>query len=638
MGCVPKRLAPIFRDREELSVAENLSEAVQTALANSDCLIILCSPASAKSKWVNKEILTFRELYPDRPIFTAIIGGEPLASLNGNQNGEECFPPALLEGRSQGEVLEPLAADFRSEGDGFRLALVKLVAGMLGLGLNEIIQRDLQRRQRRVTVITTASLCLSLIMGALALSALSAQSEAEQRRAEAEGLIEFMLTDLKDRLEPVGRLDVLDAVGEQVIEYYSGQNLGDLSADSLGRRSRAFHLLGRIESASGDLESAFQRFSSSYESTLQHLSQAPDDPDRIYEHSQSAFWVGEFAGHQGRPEDRERYWVEYKELADQLVAIDPTNVEWLTESAYSYTNLGVVYLRSFRFQEAMDFLNTALEIKLSLADENSVDQQKWVSIATNYAWLADTAEVLEGRQAAIEFRLKQISVYEDQLAEFVDNWDIRRNALTAEMALARLTIAEGQDSSEADLAFATALLTSASLEADILVERDSANTTWRTTATGIYLWLAQAHVLADDHEAALRAFSASSAHLSHISMITLERRDLEYLRQKSALLEARILALAGHHAEAEEIIENLFVSLSTNPDWTHQTNSGAYIFAGASNVLADSLLAQGNETQAHSVRVRIVETLLPVTNRMGASALAEFRQAENLVQADKESE
>ena len=633
MGVVPKKVSPIFRDREELSVAENLSEAVQTALANSDCLIILCSPASAKSKWVNKEIVTFRELFPNRPVFTAIIGGEPFSSLGGDQKGEECFPPALLEGRSQGDGLEPLAADFRPEGDGFRLALIKLVAGMLGLRFDQIVQRDHQRRQRRVTAITISSALLSLVMGALALFALSAQSDAEQRRAEAEGLIEFMLIDLKEKLEPLGSLEVLDSVGEKIIEYYDGQSLSELPADSLGRRAMAFHLLGRIESTTGDLESAFQRFTSAYETTLQLLINDRNDPDRIFEHSQSAYWVGELAALQGRPDDQERYWIEYKDLSDQLVNIDPTNTEWLTESAYSYTNLGVVYLRSYRLQEAMESLNAALGIKLSLAGDEEIDSQQWLSIATNYAWLADTADLLLGRSAAIEFRLKQISVFENELSGFAEDWNIRRSSLTAEMALARLLIAEGEVTSEEDLGFATGLLISASFEADMLVEHDSSNTVWRTTVIGIRLLLAEAHLRSGNIEAARQAFNEATAHLAHISMISLERVELDQLRHKSALVEARILAQSGHHPEAEEVIMGLINDLSADAGWIYRTPSGAHVFAVASNVLSDSFSAQGRALEAYEVRARLVETLNSIKNRLSVSTRTELRRAENLLQS-----
>ena len=65
----------------------------------------------------------------------------------------------------------------------------------------------------------------------------------DQRR-EAEGLVGFMLGDLKDKLEPIGRLDALDAVGSRALDYYQRQDRGALSDEALAQRARALTLIG----------------------------------------------------------------------------------------------------------------------------------------------------------------------------------------------------------------------------------------------------------------------------------------------------------------------------------------------------------------------------------------------------------
>ncbi len=60
-GTVPSRLSPIFRDRDELASATDLGKAIRAALAASERQIVICSPAAARSKWVNEEILAFRQ-------------------------------------------------------------------------------------------------------------------------------------------------------------------------------------------------------------------------------------------------------------------------------------------------------------------------------------------------------------------------------------------------------------------------------------------------------------------------------------------------------------------------------------------------------------------------------------------------
>src|SRR5579862_9361178 len=113
-GIVPARLSPIFRDREELPAANDLTVEVQAALKASRSLIVVCSPDAAASPWVSREIELFRALHPDLPILAAIRIGEP----------DESFPAALTRSVPGGVRIEPLAADFQRGGDGNHLGLL----------------------------------------------------------------------------------------------------------------------------------------------------------------------------------------------------------------------------------------------------------------------------------------------------------------------------------------------------------------------------------------------------------------------------------------------------------------------------------------------------------------------------------
>src|SRR5215813_3988044 len=76
----PRRLFPVFRDRDELPLSADLGGSIKNALRASRYLIVLCSPNSAASHWVNEEIRYFKSLErPDR-ILALILAGEPNAS------------------------------------------------------------------------------------------------------------------------------------------------------------------------------------------------------------------------------------------------------------------------------------------------------------------------------------------------------------------------------------------------------------------------------------------------------------------------------------------------------------------------------------------------------------------------------
>ena len=80
------RLERVFRDKAELSVSSELSEAINEALIHSDYLIVICSPRLPESVWCMKEVETFLKLKGRDHILLVLIEGEP----------EDSFPEILL--------------------------------------------------------------------------------------------------------------------------------------------------------------------------------------------------------------------------------------------------------------------------------------------------------------------------------------------------------------------------------------------------------------------------------------------------------------------------------------------------------------------------------------------------------------
>jgi tetratricopeptide (TPR) repeat protein len=182
-GAVPKRIAPVFRDREELPSATDLGRTVNAALEQSASLIVVCSPAAAQSRWVNAEIRAFQKLGRTDRIFCLIVDGDP-----GGVAAPQCFPDAVLTGGHDGGdgSVEPIGADVRPGKDRRAAALLKLIAGILGVGLDELARRDLQRRNRRLAAVSIAAVAGMGVASVLAALALLARNEAQEQRARAE--------------------------------------------------------------------------------------------------------------------------------------------------------------------------------------------------------------------------------------------------------------------------------------------------------------------------------------------------------------------------------------------------------------------------------------------------------------------
>lgn len=186
---IPERIFPIFRDEEELPANADLANSITHALEQSRLLIVLCSPNAVASSYVAEEIRYFKKLGHSDRIIAAMICGEPNASRDlakqaaGISPETECFPvPLQFTVDEHGELTanraEPVAADFRinlygesQQGwcniEAFsqqlktlrydsveitkcvsnyrqqqQLMLLKIVAGILGVPLGELTQRD----------------------------------------------------------------------------------------------------------------------------------------------------------------------------------------------------------------------------------------------------------------------------------------------------------------------------------------------------------------------------------------------------------------------------------------------------------------------------------------------------------------
>src|SRR5258706_9171893 len=186
-GPVPKQLFPIFRDRDELSSSSDLSLSIQEALRASAYLIVLCSPSSARSRWVNQEVVNFVKLGRRDRIHALIVEGDP----NETADCGGCFPPALRSALGAGgEIVddpshEVVAADLRLEGDGKDDAKLKLIAGLLGIPFNSLRRREVAAARRRLRItqaIAASMMVLTVAVGIAGWSTWYFHRESDERQ------------------------------------------------------------------------------------------------------------------------------------------------------------------------------------------------------------------------------------------------------------------------------------------------------------------------------------------------------------------------------------------------------------------------------------------------------------------------
>ena len=295
---IPERIFPIFRDEDELPADADLGGAITRALDRTEFLIVLCSPKSVASKYVADEIDYFKSLGNSDRVMAAIIDGEPNVSWDhgkqdlGFQVQQECFPIPLqfqyIDNKRTSKRAEPIAADFRFLHEGrategwtnpaycqqwlgqntslskqqikatvldyekqLKLMLVKIVAGIIGVSLGELTQRDkayrLEQEKRKAAKLRGWLMTITA-MAVLAISAgfyaLAKKEQAEQLLVEANNNIGVAyLESAKKALNEKNHLDARFLSANSLLKLDPSQSFSEITtAKSIYALSKQFTL------------------------------------------------------------------------------------------------------------------------------------------------------------------------------------------------------------------------------------------------------------------------------------------------------------------------------------------------------------------------------------------------------------
>lgn len=243
------RIERVFRDKDELPLTNNLEDPIRKALAESEYLIVICSPRLRESLWCKKEIETFISMHGREKVFAVLAEGEP----------EESFPEELLSWeetvtRPDGStevikhMLEPLAADVRGADrravlKAMKTEILRLLAPMFGLQYDDLRQRHRERRMRRILSASLAVAGVCLAFGAVSTSMalrissqkaeIASQNEElfkqqEQIRAQNEQLMQNQALSLaEDSLARLSKGDRIGAIqlAQQALTEYDGMEM-----------------------------------------------------------------------------------------------------------------------------------------------------------------------------------------------------------------------------------------------------------------------------------------------------------------------------------------------------------------------------------------------------------------------------
>lgn len=390
-GVIPSRIKPVFRDRADLSSASDLNSTVRQALAESENLIVLCSPDAADSRWVGEEIREFARLGRQQRIFCVIVDGDPASP------DRACFPGALEEAGLQ----EPLAADARTWADGKRVAKLKLVAGILGIRLDKLLQRDLQRRRKQNMVIALGVVAALVMVVMTVVSQISRQHE----RDKAEQMAGFIV-DLGETLQFDTDLETLAAISAEAAKHFQSLDADELNAETGKKVALVMRQTARISQLQGRTAEALDGFIESRNFFARLRQRHPQNTDLLFELGNAEFYVGDVYLGRGKYEMAEQAFLTYHRLTKTLLESDPENPDWIMERSFSHMNLATLNLNKGSGISEATLAHTAAAIKLAerVMELKPGNEQVISDYANALAWAADAQSLVCNLESALSLR------------------------------------------------------------------------------------------------------------------------------------------------------------------------------------------------------------------------------------------
>ena len=313
--------------------------------------------------------------------------------------------------------------------------------------------------------------------------AVEARDEADKRREQAESLIAFMIGDLRRKLEPVGRIDVLDEVGAKAMEYFGAVPEHQLSDKELLRRSTALYQIGDVRITQGRLEEATAPLQQSLALAAALSARAPQDTERLFELGQSRYWVGFVHWRRRNLEEALTHFNEYLRISEKLVSLAPANTDWQLELSYANSNIGSVLQERGDLEGALAKFRECIRIDGALLQARPEDNAVRWSLALSHNTAGAVLTALGRLEDALTQHRAELALKHELVARDPQNTRWQMSLGVAHNFIGILMNALGNHT-EAMKFFRSALAAFEQLAA-----RDKANMIWQREVGRAYFWL-----------------------------------------------------------------------------------------------------------------------------------------------------
>ncbi|MEO7735809.1 MAG: protein kinase, partial [Kofleriaceae bacterium] len=301
---------------------------------------------------------------------------------------------------------------------------------------------------------------------------------ADTRRQAAEHLIDKMLSDVRTRLEQIGRLDLLASLGAEIRDYYGtlAKIPGGMPADDLDRMATAVDLVGIAERDSGKLDDALATWTG-VRATLAHaVGDNPRGATRLKRRmiARLDFEIGTIHQQRGALDEALASYRQAKQELDGLRDEPPADRLVLLGAADAHDRIGDLLRNEGKVDQAFEEYSEAkTEREQASTGPTGRPQEEVLALSTSHLKLGSVFQARgESTKALDEYRAA-LRLRESLLGGERDNVEVQNSLLEIELTLGDLQRGVGDPKS----AIETYRKAVPVMEA--LAHRDPANVTWR---------------------------------------------------------------------------------------------------------------------------------------------------------------
>ncbi len=269
--------------------------------------------------------------------------------------------------------------------------------------------------------------CMLFITVALLIKLNLNNQELSTTKNKAEALNVFLMKDLKEKLKPIGRLDLLEMISQQIIQYYTLQPEKSFTVASYNHLIHALNTMGEVQIKSGELEHAMTLLSESDGYVKKSLMLDVANIQTLFQSSQNHYWMGYIYYLKKEWAVTEMYWSKYLKLTIQMEQLEPDNLKWQLEHSYALNNLGTISLNLKQNALARKYLKESEQIKTKLVDKAPNNSQYVAELADTISWLANLADSENKLVEANKYNSKSLDLSKRliEIDSGNSNWDYR---------------------------------------------------------------------------------------------------------------------------------------------------------------------------------------------------------------------